>query len=82
MGFYLPPLTPTWPIAAFVLGTHGVVGQVVDVPVVLVPRLQECNNTVKTIITPCIEQHIYTTQENLTQPLVVMVETFRRFNRL
>ena len=47
LGLYLPPLTPTWPNAAFVLSTHGVVGQVVDVPVVLVPRLQECNNTVK-----------------------------------
>ena len=27
----------------------------------------------------CLEQHIYASQEKLTQPLVVMVETFRRF---
>ena len=28
--------------------------------------------------TACLQQQIYTSQENFTQPLVVMVETFRR----
>ena len=26
----------------------------------------------------CLEQQVYASQENLTQPLVVMVETFKR----
>ena len=29
--------------------------------------------------TICLEQQIYTSQGNFAQPLVVMVETFRRF---
>ena len=35
----------TWSNAGLVLSAHGVVGHVVDVPVVLIPRLQEGDHT-------------------------------------
>ena len=37
----------TWYNAGLVLSAHGVVGHVVDVPVVLVPRLEEADHTAR-----------------------------------
>ena len=39
------PRPYTWYNAGLVLSAHGVVGHVVDVPVVLVPRLEETDHT-------------------------------------
>ena len=41
------PRPYTWYNAGLVLSAHGVVGHVVDVPVVLVPRLQEADHTTR-----------------------------------